>query len=361
MIALFMLIPLAGLAYTLWHIWCVLPFTPVIKGSILALLTICFLLLFVGVMPLFERIPLSLGTWIYEIGTSSVIVLLYLVLIFALLDVGRLVGLVPKSWLYHNGTTSLLLLVFMSVLLIYGHVNYSKKHREIIELTTKKQLPNHEMRIVMVSDLHLGYHHRRATLAKWIDLINGENPDMVLIAGDVIDGGMQALFEENMAEEWKRVKAPVFAVLGNHEYMAGLEQSMRFYRDAGICLLRDSVANIGSLAIIGRDDRTNPHRKNLRKLMQGVDKSRYLILLDHQPHHLEQAEMNGIDFQFSGHTHRGQVWPISLITDNVYEVSYGSYRKGHTQYYVSSGLGLWGGKYRIGTRSEYVVVTLKEA
>ena len=93
--------------------------------------------------------------------------------------------------------------------------------------------------------------------------------------------------------------------------------------------------------------------------MKDVDKSKYTILLDHQPYHLEQAEQNGVDFQFSGHTHHGQVWPISWITEAIYEDAYGPYQKGKTQYYVSSGIGIWGGKFRIDTCSEYLVVTLR--
>ena len=86
----------------------------------------------------------------------------------------------------------------------------------------------------------------------------------------------------------------------------------------------------------------------------------FTLLLDHQPYHLEEAERCGIDFQFSGHTHHGQVWPASWVTDALYEDAFGSLRKGGTRYYVSSGMGIWGGKFRIGTRSEYVVLTLTD-
>lgn len=95
--------------------------------------------------------------------------------------------------------------------------------------------------------------------------------------------------------------------------------------------------------------------------MKTVDKGKYMILLDHQPYHLEQAERWGIDCQFSGHTHYGQVWPINWVTDMVYENAFGPYQRGKTQYYVSSGLGIWGGKFRIGTQSEYVVAEIKNA
>lgn len=212
-------------------------------------------------------------------------------------------------------------------------------------------------------------------------MINAEHPDLILIGGDIIDISVRPLLEENVAEEFHRLKAPIYACLGNHEYYSGEPKAQQFYKDAGIHLLRDSAVRIGNLSdkngkmgnlvIIGRDDRTNLHRKSIAEIIaqanannpasaKAIDKKKdFTILLDHQPYHLEEAEQNGIDFQFSGHTHHGQVWPISWITDAIYEDAFGPLQKGKTQYYVSSGMGIWGGKFRIGTRSEYVVLTIR--
>ena len=110
--------------------------------------------------------------------------------------------------------------------------------------------------------------------------------------------------------------------------------------------------------IIGRDDRTNLRRASVETLIKKTDTSKFTILLDHQPYHLEEAEKAGIDFQLSGHTHYGQVWPISWIEDAIYENAYGPLTKGKTRYFVTSGIGIWGGKFRIGTRSEYLVATI---
>ena len=170
-----------------------------------------------------------------------------------------------------------------------------------------------------------------------------------------------------MAEEFRRLKVPVYACLGNHEYFSRTPLARQFYQDAGIRLLCDSAAVVdSSLVIVGRDDRTNRHRKELetlvketRRQVDGQVRDPYVILLDHQPYNLEKAEEAGIDFQLSGHTHRGQVWPISWITDAIYECSWGSHQRGDTRYYVSSGIGIWGGKFRIGSQSEYVVARLK--
>lgn len=93
--------------------------------------------------------------------------------------------------------------------------------------------------------------------------------------------------------------------------------------------------------------------------MPAVSQGYYTILLDHQPYNLSEAEKQGVDFQLSGHTHYGQVWPIGWIEDAIYENAYGPLQKGNTQYYVSSGIGIWGGKFRIGSQSEYVVGKIK--
>ena len=356
-IMIFMVLPVLALVYVGWHVWAILPWAALWKSLVIILLLLCFSLLFLAVGRKFDNLPLPVSQVFYEIGTSSIIALLYLVMTFLVLDLGRLVHLVPRSLLYHNWQMALGIFVFLSGVFLYGNLHYYNKVRVPLELKSQKPLP-HEYRIVMASDFHIGYHNPRKELARWVDMINAENPDFILIAGDIIDGSMRPLLEERMAEEFHRLKAPVYACLGNHEYYAGNPEAQQFYQDAGIRLLIDSVAKIDScIAIIGRDDRTNMRRKPIKELVSG-DGS-YVIVLDHQPYNLERAEEAGVDFQLSGHTHRGQVWPISWITDAVYECSWGSHQRGNTQFYVSSGIGIWGGKYRIGTQSEYVVATLR--
>ena len=354
------LLAVIGLGYTLWHIWTILPFRKVWKAVIVAGCLAAFLGIFLNFMPFLGKIPLPLASAIYEIGTSSIFILLYLAMIFILLDFGRLIRLVPKSWLVSNGTASLCVLGAIVGIFLYGNIHYNHKVRQPLELTTEKHLDK-EYKIVMISDLHLGFHNRRADFASWVDMINAESPDLILIAGDIIDINVQPLLRERTAEEFRRLSAPVYACPGNHEYFSGMSKAMSFYKEAGIKTLRDSVATEGPIRLIGRDDRTNTGRMSLTDLMAGTPDSLYTILLDHQPYHLEEAENQGIDFQFSGHTHRGQIWPASWITDWIYEDSFGEHRRGHTRYYVSSGLGIWGGKFRIGTRSEYVVATLANA
>lgn len=363
---LFMLLPVVAMSYIGWHIWCLLPVGWGWKLLAVVLMVASFALLFANFWRVTDRLPLWLGSVVYDVGTSSIFVLLYLFMLFLLLDLGRLVHLVSRTLLYNNGWMAGGIALFIFGLFLYGNLHYRDKYRQELTLTSAKVTK--PMRLVMMSDLHIGYHNRRDELHRWVDIINSEQPDAILIAGDIIDGSMRPIMEERMAEEFRRLKAPVYACLGNHEYFSGEPEAEQFYREAGIHLLRDSMAVVGDLCIIGRDDRMNMKRKNLAAIMkQDIASSalhsspsdRFTILLDHQPYHLEQAERQGIDFQFSGHTHHGQVWPISWITDYVYECSFGEHQRGNTRYYVSSGLGIWGGKFRIGTRSEYVVVSIE--
>lgn len=344
------------LVYVGWHIWAIVPVALWAKWVLVGLGLLCFALEFVGFTPLMNRLPLDIASAIYNIGNKTLIILFYLMMTFLLLDLGRLLHIVPRTMLHDNLPTSIGIAFLMSALFICAGIHYRHKQRVAIDLDSNGRI-GQPLTLVMASDLHIGYHNRRSDLARWVDLINAEKPDLVLIAGDIIDYSFRPVIEEDMAAEFRRIKAPVYACLGNHEYIAGEPDAEKFYSDAGINLLIDTAVTLNDITIIGRDDRSNRNRKKLDDF--NINDSNYTILLDHQPYHLEEAEQCGIDFQLSGHTHRGQVWPLSWITDMLYECSWGSHQRGTTSYYVSSGLGIWGAKYRIGTQSEYVVAKIK--
>jgi len=278
---------------------------------------------------------------------------------FLILDFARLIHILPRDILQHNWYAAAGIFIMLFGVFLYGNLHYRNKVRVELILQSAHPLPR-SYKAVMLSDMHLGYHNTRRELARWVDMINDEAPDFILISGDIIDGSMRPLIEEGMSEEFRRFKAPVYACLGNHEYYAGEPDAERFYKDAGIHLLIDEAVLIDStIVVVGRDDRTNRRRQPLNTLMSKIPADKYTIVLDHQPYHLERSEQAGTDFQLSGHTHRGQVWPVSWITDALYECSWGSYHKGKARYYVSSGIGIWGGKFRIGTQSEYIVAIIK--
>ena len=100
-------------------------------------------------------------------------------------------------------------------------------------------------------------------------------------------------------------------------------------------------------------------RKTFDQILDGRDRSRPLIAMDHQPFHLDEAVKAGVDLQLSGHTHHGQLWPFNFITKAIYEVSWGYLKKGGTQFYVSSGVGTWGPPVRTGNRPEILRIELR--
>ena len=355
-----LLLPLAALTYASWHLWILLPLAAGWKVAIISLCVACFLLLFLDFTGKLDSLPLPLARTAYSIGTSSLIVLLYLVIIFLALDVARLVRIIPHSIVQQNWITAGAIFAGMFVLMLYGNWNYRNKVRVPLTLQTQKTLPK-SYRLVMASDLHLGYHNRKAELGRWINLFNAENPDLVLIGGDIIDMSLRPILAGSYSEEFQRLDAPILTVLGNHEYYSDVEGAEKFFREAGIGLLKDSYADTLGIRIVGRNDRSYPCRAALHEILPppGIlseAKDLFTVLLDHQPYNLSEAEEAGIDFQFSGHTHRGQVWPISWVTDAMYEKSWGHHQRGSTRYYISSGLGIWGPKIRIVTRSEYLVL-----
>lgn len=353
-----MVVLIGLLVYVACHVWTVVPLPRWGKSLAIAIWLCCFLSEFLTFARLADRMPMGLASAVYNIGNKTIIITLYILIAFLLLDLGRLLHIVPRSVLHDNIWTFCVLFVALTATFIYGSVHYHAKKRIELILDSNGRIEK-PVTLVLLSDLHVGYHNRRSELARWIDMVNNENPDYVLIAGDIIDFSLRPVEEENMAEEFRRIKAPVYACLGNHEYISGKIKAKQFYDAANIHLLVDTALDAGPLTIVGRDDRSNSNRQPLNQIVPPGTSNQYTILLDHQPYHLEEAEKNGIDFQFSGHTHRGQVWPISWIVDAMYECSWGSHQRGSTRYYVSSGIGIWGAKYRIGTQSEYVVATIK--
>lgn len=342
--------------YVGWHLWRLTPMGWSMKLTVTGLFLLWMASFFVGFFTM-ERFPVKVATVLYEVGTTWLIVFLYLLIIFILSDVASLCHLLPKSFLKDSLAGLLTVFGVMIIVMTLGAFQYHHKYREEITINTTKPIEK-PLTIVLASDLHIGYHNRKTELARWVNLINAEKPDLVLICGDIIDRSLRPVLEDNFAEEFLRIQAPVYTVLGNHEYFSNVAQAERFFKEAGIVLLKDSVAHFKGIDIIGRNDRTSHHRASVKDLAVGLEG--FTILLDHQPYHLEEAEQAGIDFQFSGHTHRGQVWPVSWITDAMYEKSWGHHQRAGTLYYISSGLGIWGPKVRIGTRSEYLVLHLKE-
>jgi hypothetical protein len=225
--------------------------------------------------------------------------------------------------------------------------------------------PGREWTLAAVSDLHLGAVRGEAFFDRVVDRINALDPDVVLLVGDTFDedpGHIGRTFVPGVAR--LRPRHGVYAVTGNHEYYSGLDKARALYREAGVVLLEDSSAVVaGALVLAGRKDRTAERapggRKSVRSLLEGADRSLPVVLLDHQPFHLERVQAAGVDLQVSGHTHHGQMIPFHWITKKVYELSWGTLKKGGTWFVVSCGAGTWGPPVRTGSVSEILDIRLR--
>jgi predicted MPP superfamily phosphohydrolase len=261
--------------------------------------------------------------------------------------------------------TSLVVIIFVFLIVIAGHVNALFPRIKSLEIGIPKSSKEiQDLNIVMISDIHLGTIIRSEYLKNLVNKINRLEPDLVLLAGDIVDEDVAPVAEQNMAKLFQDIKSKygVFAITGNHEYFSGVKAAVSYMEAANIYVLQDTALKVAdSFYIIGRKDlmaeRMGGGRKSLEHILQDVDKTCPLILMDHQPYHLEVAEKNGIDLQLSGHTHNGQLFPFNYITRLVYERSWGYERRGDTHYYVSCGIGTWGPPIK--TNSVPEIVNLK--
>jgi len=343
--------------YLIYSLWKFLPANAAARAALIVFACLVPLAPFVNYF-FGEHLPLFLTSSLHHIAFSWVIFAVYFLIAFFLLDICRWFHVFPVARvLYANWWSVLGIGAFALLIILVGHIRYSNKVRVAIELELAKDTGS-PLVIVGISDLHLGDGIGKEEFEDWIGRINAEDPDLVLIAGDIVDNNISAILRRGIAESFAKIASRygVYAVPGNHEYIAGIQESEAFIRSTGITLLRDQAALIDErLYLVGRDDRSNAGRKSLQELVEPLDTAKAVIVLDHQPFELDAAERSGADLQFSGHTHHGQIWPISWITEWMYEIAHGYLRKGGSHIYVSSGIGIWGGKFRIGTQSEYVV------
>jgi predicted MPP superfamily phosphohydrolase len=230
----------------------------------------------------------------------------------------------------------------------------------------KPAVPLKQLKLVMVSDIHLGTIIQNGRLLQIVDMINELKPDVVMLPGDIVDEDVSPAMEKFMAKTFQNLQSRfgTFATTGNHEYFSGVTQAVKFMEKGNIRVLQDEAVKVAdAFFIVGRKDRMAERmaggRLNLETIMQSVDPSLPVILLDHQPYQLEEAQENGIDLQLSGHTHHGQLFPFHLITRLVYELSWGYLEKGGTHYYVSCGIGTWGPPLRTNSIPEIVQITLR--
>ncbi len=322
---------------------------------------------------------------ILERNSSSVIVdllnvaggfwlafMLYSFLLLLISDIARLIlfptGILGRDMLPEYRFYSYLAAISMTVfIIITGFSNAVKPVTRHYSVKIDKQYNGTTpLRIAAVSDVHLGSVVRKRSLRILSAMLHDAEPDYVFILGDLVDGEINPVLRDDLLESLDLPvdKDHIFAITGNHEYIGGNDKTIPYISSKGIRLLLDEKVELpGGIELIGRKDRDSGRfsgetRMSLGDLISGIDPSRPIIVLDHQPVTSSGPERGRFDLMLSGHTHNGQMWPFSALVNLIYRDSYGYSRDDQGQYIVSSGFGTWGPRVRLGSRAEIIIIDL---
>lgn len=277
------------------------------------------------------------------------------------------------------------LLVLTAAVNIAGAVNARAVHVTRYELPKQTLHQTRPLRIVLIADLHIGVNSSPDLYEQMVERVNEQEPDLVLIAGDIVTSSYGALGEpEKYISVLKRMRAKqgIYAVYGNHDVeepllggfsLTGAENAVRhpemehFLKACGWTLLTDEsviLKELDGLRLAGRRDESRPgdgvtQRAELTNLLAGADPAEPILLLQHEPADLDSLDGFGVNLALSGHTHDGQIFPGNIIARMMGPQSYGMKRWGACFVLVTSGVGYYGPPIRVGTVSEIAVIDLE--
>ncbi len=220
------------------------------------------------------------------------------------------------------------------------------------------------LRIVQISDVHIGALLRKEWLQAVVSRIQSLAPDLIAITGDLVDGTVGELAAQ--VAPLGQLSAPrgVFFVTGNHEYYSGADSWLQHLPTLGIRPLQNERVKLApGLEIAGINDLSahGSSAPDLDRALRGRDPDGALILLAHQPKQFLEAATKDVQLTLSGHTHGGQIWPFSWVVALVQPYVAGLHRRGESQLYVSRGTGFWGPPIRVGAPPEITLLKLEPA
>ncbi|MCL2466014.1 MAG: metallophosphoesterase [Micrococcales bacterium] len=319
----------------------------------------------VAVIMIVSFLPLraTLG-WIGGVGTGLFLYLLMMIVVVDLVVlVGRLVRLVPKPVPAAVRLASGLVAAVTALSLVgYGLYNVHQVHHVAYDVTID-DAEFAGMRIVMISDLHLGAAGSEANLARVVTEVNAAKPDLVCIVGDTFNDSYNDIKDPGRAIElFASINSTygTYASLGNHDAGPTLDKMIGLLDKAGVVLLTEEHVVIDDrLVLVGRADRSwadAPDRKPTSTVLAGLDPALPVVVMDHNPSNITDYDTS-VDLIVCGHTHRGQFFPVNIMTMLSYPIDYG-HRTRAPQVIVTSGAGTWGIPLRIGSNSEVVTINV---
>ena len=219
------------------------------------------------------------------------------------------------------------------------------------------------LRVVQISDVHIGLIVGEDRIRRMLEEVRKTKPDILVSTGDLVDGQMDAL--SGFADLLKEINPRYgkFAITGNHEFYAGLDHALNFTEKAGFKMLRGEKIDVAGIIIAGVDDRQGKafglfKGDGEQELLSGVDYKRFVLLLKHRPL-VDRGALGLFDLQLSGHVHKGQIFPFSIITGLYYptQAGFANLPQG-SELYVSRGTGTWGPPIRFLSPPEVTVIDL---
>ncbi len=232
-----------------------------------------------------------------------------------------------------------------------------------LTVTTDKPLKQ-PMEIALISDMHLGRWFGNRQIDKLVNLVDAQDVDIVVIAGDIMNDTTIAYDKTNMHERLSKLEAPlgVYATLGNHDYLGYEKRIADAVERAGIKALdNESIQLENSVWLVGRSDDVDLTRLTAKELLTHVETDKPVIFLEHRPTALDEISILPIDLHLSGHTHGGQIFPLTTLMQWFTPLAHGSKKIEETWFLVTSGYGFGAVPFRLGTRSEIWVITLQQA
>lgn len=226
---------------------------------------------------------------------------------------------------------------------------------------------NEEYRIALISDIHLGIFVGEKHAQRIVQKINALEPDLVVISGDIFDVDNSLLARpdqlKRISKQFSKIRASdgVYAVAGNHDPKVSDKTFAHFLKTSGIKLLDNGVVVLSDFNLVGRTDDAHNYRSEFADLLPKIKPEKKIIVLDHDPKNIDEDAKNGAALVLSGHTHRGQMFPITLFTKwaNGKNRFYGHKIFGQTHGIITSGVGFFELPVRIGTSNEIVEITIK--
>ncbi len=319
---------------------------------------------------IFKVIERVTGIYIPEsvMGVTYILfgITVYLLIYFLIFDILYLFK-IPFIRKYKNICVKVVVALAL-ITFSYGYYHQLDTKIKYYDVIVDKPLKE-PLKMAVISDIHIGSGMTVKRLDKYVNDINNMRPDIIFVVGDIIDSDLRA-FTKDFKESLSKLYAPmgVYAVLGNHEYFSGdINDVISAIEESNMKLLKDDIIYFDDkeIYLIGRDSirhsvSKGDERKSIKELSSNIDFSKPVVVLDHIPRSINEEKEIGIDLQFSGHTHGGQFFPVTLIVDRMYPISQGHLKEDNFNLIVTSGLGLWGPPMRVGSDSEILLVTLKK-